>query len=324
MGRRALFLALRASVLVASLAPATAARAADAMAECIGQNERSLDLRKQGKLLDARRELAACSAAPCPDAIQQACRARMGDLNAAIPSIVLDVKDAGGQDLLDAQLSIDGQGAGAVGVTARQLDPGRHVFRVEVPGRPAVEKAIVLREGERDRHESVLVGGSTAAAAAGVDAVSGSASPPTATAAVPASPPAPERDARDAPSSPSSSSGDVGASGLRTAGWIVGGAGVVGLAVGGTIALLAKSSYDGAAGCEGTVCTAEGLRTRNSARSKGDVATVVFVAGATTMAVGVVLWIVAPRAHGTAGGANGWRAWRLGLTPGGAMAAGSF
>jgi hypothetical protein len=316
---------LPASVLVACLARATAARAADAMAECIGQNERSLELRKQGKLLDARRELAACSAAPCPDAIQQACRARMGDLNGAIPSVVLDVKDAAGQDLLDAQLSIDGQGAGAVGVTARQLDPGRHVFRVEVPGRPAVEKAIVLREGDRDRHESVLVGTSPPAASAGAgEAVSGGASSPeTATGSAPASPPAPERDGRDAPS-PASSSGDGGASGLRTAGWIVGGAGVVGLAVGGTIALLAKSSYDGAAGCEGTVCDAAGLRTRNSARSKGDVATVVFVAGATTLAVGIVLWIVAPRAHDAASGVRGGGAWRFGLTPNGAMAEGRF
>jgi hypothetical protein len=118
---------VKASLLVACLATAGSARAADPVVECIGQNERSLELRKQGKLLDARRELASCAAAPCPDAIQQACRARMGEVNGAIPGIVLDVKDAAGQDLLDAQLSIDGQPVGAVGVTARQLDPGRHV-----------------------------------------------------------------------------------------------------------------------------------------------------------------------------------------------------
>jgi hypothetical protein len=308
LSRRTLFFVVKASVLVACLAPAGSARAADPMAECIGQNERSLELRKQGKLLDARRELASCSAAPCPDAIQQACRGRLGEVNGAIPSVVLDVKDAAGQDLLDAQLSIDGQPAGPVGVTARQLDPGRHVFRVEAPGRPAVEKAIVLREGERDRHETVLIGTSPAASP-----ITGADATPAASGASAASPLASPTDAREAPTS-------SGASGLRTAGWVVGGAGIVALAVGGTLALLAKSSYDDATGCTGTVCGADGLQTRNAARDKGDVATIVVVAGATATAVGIVLWIAAPRSHDSAN-AGGWR---LGLTLTGAVAEGRF
>jgi hypothetical protein len=298
-------------ILFAAVTTAAGARAADPMAECIAHNEKSLDLRKQGRLLDSRRELAACSAAPCPEAIQQACRARMTEVNAAIPSIVWDVRDAAGQDLIDAQLWIDGQPAGTVGVAARQLDPGRHVFRFEATGRREAERTIVLREGDRDHRESVVLGGP--------------ASPAAPVASAPdAPPPIRTPEAATARSEPvengAAPSGGSGGDSLRTAGWLVGGAGVVTMVVGGALGLVAKSSYDGASGCTGTTCNQGGFDARSSARTMGDVATVVFVAGAATTAVGIVLWIVGPSVRRTASGPR----LQVGLTPGGVVAGGSY
>lgn len=278
------------------------ARAADAVAECIGANERSLNLRKEGKLLDARRELATCAASSCPDAVQQACRDGIASLNTSIPSIVFRVKDAAGQDLMDVQMWIDGQPAGAVGVVARQVDPGRHVFRFRSADRGETESAFVLREGESDRVESIVLGpGATPGAPVPISTASGAAaSTPSA---------GPEGVARGS-----------SASSLRTAGSIVGAVGVVALTASGALALVAKSKYDGAKGCSGAVCTdPNGFDTRNTARSEGDAATVVALAGAAAAAVGLVLWIAAPTSP------DAVRAtWRVGLTPGGAVVEGRF
>jgi hypothetical protein len=307
LARRTLSLVVKASLLAVGLAaalPAHAAGPADPMTICIAENERSLELRKAGDLLGARRELAACAAAPCPDAIQQACRGRIPELNAAIPSVVFDVRDGNGADLTDVTIAIDGQTPEAAGFTARPVNPGRHLFRFEAPGHRAVEKTLVLREGEKDRRESAVMGpAEVAGASASTPESPGPAASPGATGpAVAEAAPRP-------------------ASGLRTAGWVLGATGIVAMAAGGTIALLARSSYENAPGCSGSVCaTQTGLDARNSARATGDVATVVFVAGAAATAVGIVLWIVGRSTADTAA----VPAWRAGMTPGGAVAEGSF
>ena len=317
---RRTILIVKASLVAVAVTPALEARAADPTAVCITENEHSLELRKQGKLLEARRELAACAAAPCPDAIQQACRSRIANFNAAIPSIVFDVKDASGQDLLDVEVSIDGQAPAALGVVARQVDPGPHVFRFETAGRPAVEKGVVLREGEKERRESIVMG---QAAPPAVAPASPAAAPAAAPAPAPAAAPGAvvASDPRGAPAGDGAEVHARSSNGLRLAGWIAGGTGIVAMAASGALALVAKSSYEGAEGCNGTVCTTEGgYETRKSARTTGDVATVVLVAGAAATAVGVVLWIAGATARETAGDPR----WRVGLTPGGAVAEGRF
>ncbi len=223
----------------------------------------------------------------------------MTDLNNAVPSIVFEVKDEAGVDRMDVQLLVDGQAAGIAGVTARPVDPGRHVFRFEAPGRPAVERVIVLREGEKERREFVQIG----------------------PAAV--SPPAPS--VREALSSPASSPADLGSptrsSALRTGAWITGGVGLATMAVGGVLAVDAKLAYAGATGCTGTVCRSkEGLNTRDSAMKTGDAATVVTLAGAALVATGVVLWIAAPSSREI----SERTPLRVGLTLRGAIVEGGF
>ncbi len=67
------------------------------------------------------------------------------------------------------------------------------------------------------------------------------------------------------------------------------------LGVGGGLALGAKSQYDSVASqCPVQGCTQAGYDTRNDARSRADIATVVMAVGAAVAAGGVVLWLLEP------------------------------
>jgi hypothetical protein len=134
------------------------ARADDAVTECISANERSIQLRKAGRLLEARRELPACAATSCPEVIQSACAGRIEEINNAVPSVVFDVKDRAGRPVAAVRVSIDGQPPVAVGATSTPIDPGPHVFRFETEGQSPVEKRVSLLEGERERRLTVVVG----------------------------------------------------------------------------------------------------------------------------------------------------------------------
>jgi len=95
---------------------------------------------------------------------------------------------------------------------------------------------------------------------------------------------------------------------MRWAGAGVASAGAIAIAIGGGLALQAKNQYDSvAAQCPEVGCTRAAFDTRNDARSKADVATVVIVTGALAVAGGAVLWLLAPS-----------DTTRVGLGPGGA------
>ena len=90
----------------------------------------------------------------------------------------------------------------------------------------------------------------------------------------------------------------------RSKGWVraaivVGGVGVVGLAVAGVLAIEAKGENDDALSqhCSNdpSKCDATGISQLNSAGSLADAATAVSIAGVVAVAAGVTLYVVAPR-----------------------------
>lgn len=84
-------------------------------------------------------------------------------------------------------------------------------------------------------------------------------------------------------------------SGQRIAGLVVGGAGIVGVAVGSIFGLLAKSANDDStAHCGTKYCDATGTDDRSSASSKATISTVAFVLGGVGLAGGAALWLTAP------------------------------
>jgi hypothetical protein len=72
---------------------------------------------------------------------------------------------------------------------------------------------------------------------------------------------------------------------------VIGGAGVVAVAVGGVVALAAKSDYDAVGtSCTARGCTQSAFDTRESARTRADFATVTMVVGAAAAAGGALLF----------------------------------
>ena len=84
----------------------------------------------------------------------------------------------------------------------------------------------------------------------------------------------------------------------RTAGLVVGGAGVIAMGAGVLLGLSAKSTYDdSSAHCDATGCDRAGLDLRDTAVTKGQVATAIFALGAGAAVGGAVLWFTAPRSR---------------------------
>ncbi|HEY4394420.1 MAG TPA: hypothetical protein VGP64_10175 [Polyangia bacterium] len=156
-----------ASVLTVSAAAGGIARAADpSTGECLAATESSLSLRHQHKLRDARAKALICSAPSCPTDIREECARRVGEINVAIPTIVFDVRDADGGDLVAVKVSMDGQLlTDHLDGTAVAIDPGPHTFTFEAAGQPRAEKKLIIREGQKDRNEVVTVGTRKVAAA---------------------------------------------------------------------------------------------------------------------------------------------------------------
>ncbi len=255
--------------LIASALVVAPALADDDPMACIAASDRGLDLRKQGKLIEARRMLAACAATTCGPDISSVCQKRIADINAALPSVVFTPKDGAGNDVVGVHVSIDG-GASVQALDGRPitLDPGPHTFRFEVAGQPPFDRAFVIAEGAKDRQEKIVMG------------------PPASTpAATQATAPGP------------SVHGSSGSS-QRTVGWVIGGAGVLGVAAGSVFGLMASSKWSASqSDCASmTNCPhpSTAVSEHDAAASDGTISTIAFIAGGTAVAVGVLLEVLAP------------------------------
>jgi hypothetical protein len=142
---------LLGAVVVVSLMPGGAARAESPEDPCFASPLEGQKLRRGGKLLDARQQFATCSHRTCPAEIVRACVRWKGEVDAAMPSVVLAAQDAQGRDLTEVQVSIDGKPPADVSALAIELDPGPHQFVFERGGDPPVTRQAVLREGEKNR-----------------------------------------------------------------------------------------------------------------------------------------------------------------------------
>jgi len=139
---------------------ASRASAADpTTADCLVSNDRSIALRNQHQLRAARAELLVCAAASCPADIRTECVRRVGEVNAQMPTVVFEVRDADGNDLSAVAVTMDGQSlVDRIEGTALSIDPGSHEFVFTAANLPSVQKRWIIRESEKGRRELVLLG----------------------------------------------------------------------------------------------------------------------------------------------------------------------
>jgi hypothetical protein len=109
-------------------------------------------LRNNGRLLRARETLEACVSSACTgaasecDDIRAYCTTKCDELRTEIPSVAIHVQDERGAELHDAFVRV---GVDAVDPTKPvELDPGKHVVRVNYAGRVGTAE-IDVKRGEK-------------------------------------------------------------------------------------------------------------------------------------------------------------------------------
>lgn len=130
----------------------SSARADDATHACVTAADDGQRLRDTGALTAARASFVACAAARCPALVRESCEAWLSELDARLPTVVLGARDAAGNDLSNARVTLDGREIprGLDG-HAIAVDPGPHDLVFTAPGHRPASQHLVVREGERLR-----------------------------------------------------------------------------------------------------------------------------------------------------------------------------
>jgi hypothetical protein len=266
-------------------------------ADCLAASDASLKFGNEHKLRAERTQLLVCAAATCPADVRKECLRRVDEVNAAIPTIIFEARDAAGNDLSAVTLTMDGQLLSErLEGTPLSIDPGEHTFVFETAGQEPITRHLVVRESQKERREPVVFG----AVAAKV------------------SPPAPMVGAGVQPSSdatpPTPSLGTQ-----KVVALVAAGVGVVGLGLGVTFGLIAISKKDEAEkACPATCASQDGVDKWSSAKSTGTLSTALFVVGGVGAVGADVLWTTAkPPAAGSI-------AAQLGITPGSVQLRGTW
>jgi hypothetical protein len=201
-----------ATIALASLSIACPVRADEPdRAACVQAYVDAQAARKAGELLHARGELELCADPSCPGMVQRDCSTWLEEVNRALPTVVLVVRDEKGRDRADVTAMADGVAVALDGHPVA-LDPGPHTVLVRTKGARTKEQRFVLAEGEHDRSVVVVL-------------------------------------PSGAPEQPAESPRAATSRGVPTASWVLGGAAVVSLGVFGYFA--ARGASDRATfGCE--------------------------------------------------------------------------
>lgn len=187
----------------------------------------------------------------------------------------------------------------ALGV-AIPVDPGEHVLSTQAPGGPALERKIALAKGE---NRVVTLDVKAAEPAAASPAMSMDVPPGAPRLAEP---------------------GRGGPSGQRIAAYVIGSAGLVGLAAGGAMGGLAvqrRSVMDQHCGpaigqTDPTACDRTGLDASNVAKTAAAGSTIGLAAGGALAVTALVLLLTEPKAARAEGAARSARRGSRGVTPG--------
>jgi hypothetical protein len=131
---------------------------ADETDPCLSAPVDGQKLQKAGKLLAARDKFTACARNTCPGEIVQDCTRWAGEVDAALPTVVMAARDQAGHDLADVTVAIDGAPPVALSARSASVDPGPHTFVFRRGAGTAVEQTTILREGEKNREVVAIFG----------------------------------------------------------------------------------------------------------------------------------------------------------------------
>jgi hypothetical protein len=207
---------------------------------------------------------------------------RAAALEKRVPHLVVRLPPGApaGTKVMRGQVEI---GAAALGVPLA-VDPGPIVLTATPPGSGTVTKNVLVNEGETKDVTLDLTGAAPAPAPTGVPVA----------APMPAAPPPTDQRA--------SSSGDT----KRTLGWVVGGVGVAGLALGavtGVMAMGDASTVKSDCGAGGACKDQSGVDAASAGKTASTLSTVGFIGGAALAGAGVYLLLTSGPSSSTTVGA---------------------
>jgi hypothetical protein len=233
----------------------------DDKAACLDAASKGQRLRDVHKLVEAREQFRVCAAAQCPAVVQSDCANWLADVEKALPSVVLVAKNGSGVDLVDVKVSVDGQPlVSKLDGQAVSMNAGPHMFHFEGADGTSVDQRMLVKEGEGNQAVAVVLG------------------------AAPAAQP---------PSPGAASTSDFGGSSSpwKTVGWVLGGAGGVGLGVGAVFGVIAMGDKNAAHCNANNVCdpgTVSGIKSGALISDLG------WIAGGVLLASGAALVLFAP------------------------------
>jgi len=199
-----------------------------------------------------------CAAAGCPSVVQSDCVTWLAQVDAAVPGVVVSAKSGAGLDLIDVKVTVDGQPfLTKLDGQAVPMNAGAHAFHFEAPDGTALDRDVMVTEGQKSQVVSVVLGAPPAAG------------PATSTS---------------------------GTSTLRTVGWVAGGVGVAGVALGAVFGIVAVSDKS-SAHCTNNLCDPG---TSSGIKSSALIADVGIIGGGVLLAGGVALLLFGPKGASTA------------------------
>jgi hypothetical protein len=132
---------------------------ADETETCIRGAEQGYQLKRENKLVAAKQLLQNCAGATCPSALAPSCVEWLAEVEAALPSVVIDARDTTGANVQNLAVFVDGKPiASQLDGTAIAIDPGPHQFRFELGGVAQTQNVLILA-GEKNRKIAVAFAG---------------------------------------------------------------------------------------------------------------------------------------------------------------------
>lgn len=234
-------------------------------------------------------------------------RQRFADLDRRVPRVTVRLSNGAPRDAV-LQRDDVALGSGSFDVPL-PVDPGRHVIAIRAPGREDRSYEMVLAPGEHKTLEAepgpirsaADDGGAATAAHGGTEPTTAEldagltaaiAGPISGTIAGSAGGSGPSESGASGSGAPGGASGNA----QRAIGWVVGGLGIAGVAVGSYFGLRAFSQWANAKDQCGSGCPAgsDARNERGAALSAATGSTIAFAAGGAAIAAGIVFLVTAP------------------------------
>jgi hypothetical protein len=138
---------------------ASVAHAGPTKTECIAAFDQGQQSRSNGHLRQAQKELLVCTDKECPALVRADCANVLREVEDAQPTIVFKATDGAGRDLSDVTIQANGEKL-VQGLDGRAIavDPGKLSLTFEAQHWPKVTMEVVIRESEKRRIVTAVLG----------------------------------------------------------------------------------------------------------------------------------------------------------------------